>query len=53
MDIVTLALVIFSLLLGYVLKSLAKNFQRTCPFCAEIIKQKAIVCRFCGKDLMG
>jgi hypothetical protein len=24
---------------------------RTCPFCAEAIKDKAIICRFCKKEL--
>jgi hypothetical protein len=28
-------------------------FTRECPFCAEIIKQRANVCKHCGKDVAG
>ena len=27
------------------------NDTRECPFCAETIKKKAIVCRFCGETI--
>jgi len=30
-----------------------KNFTRECPFCAEIIKKKAKVCKHCGKEVAG
>jgi hypothetical protein len=30
---------------------IATGTERTCPFCAELVKHEAVVCRFCGKDL--
>ena len=30
-----------------------KHFTRECPFCAEIIKKRAAVCKHCGKDVAG
>lgn len=28
-----------------------RNYTKECPFCAEIIKARAIVCKHCGKDI--
>lgn len=40
-------------LAGAIEKSVAKiherHFTRECPFCAEIIKKRASICRYCGK----
>jgi hypothetical protein len=30
-----------------------RTFTRECPFCAEIIKKRANVCKHCGKDVAG
>ncbi len=30
-----------------------RHFTRECPFCAEIIKQRATVCKHCGKEVAG
>jgi hypothetical protein len=32
-------------------RALAGGQDRKCPHCAEIIKQEAKVCRFCGRDV--
>lgn len=31
----------------------ARHFTRECPFCAEIIKQRANICKSCGKEVAG
>lgn len=31
----------------------ARNFTRDCPFCAEVIKKRAKICKHCGKDVAG
>ncbi|RZB29856.1 MAG: hypothetical protein SRB1_02136 [Desulfobacteraceae bacterium Eth-SRB1] len=30
-----------------------RHFTRECPFCAEIIKERAKICKHCGKEVAG
>ena len=31
----------------------ARYFTRECPFCAEIIKKRAKICKHCGQEVAG
>jgi len=32
-------------------RRLSSGEGRTCPYCAEVIKANAVVCRYCGRDI--
>lgn len=46
-----IALVVQPILANVETKAIASGDQKKCPYCAELVKSEAIVCKHCGRDL--
>lgn len=45
-----------AIIIFFVVKKLSSNTNsnfKKCPFCAEMIQPEAIVCRYCGRELVN
>jgi hypothetical protein len=44
--------VLIVLVISSISRMLRRSFElRRCPFCAELVRSEAIVCKHCGRDI--